>query len=65
MKKNLLLVAIAIVAAAVALLGAWQALGLGSADDGIVAAGAMGWLALALVGFGTLAAADPFAAPRA
>lgn len=60
MKKNLWIAAIALVAAAVMLLGVWQVLGLGKADDAIVAAGAMGWLALALSGFGALAAADPF-----
>lgn len=60
MKKNLWIAAIALVAAAMVLLGVWQALGLGKADDAIVAAGAMGWLALALGGFGALAAADPF-----
>lgn len=60
MKKNLWIIAVVLVAATVALLGAWQALGLGQADDAVVTAGAVGWLALALIGFGTLAAADPF-----
>lgn len=60
MKKNLWIAAIALVAAAMVLLGVWQALGLGAADEAVVTAGAVGWLALALGGFGALAAADPF-----
>ncbi len=62
MKKNLWIIAITIVAIAAVMLGVWQALGLGTAGDAIVAAGAMGWLAL---GFGALAVTDPFSSRRA
>ncbi len=65
MKKNLWIIAITIVAIAAVMLGVWQALGLGTAGDAIVAAGAMGWLALALAGFGALAVTDPFSSRRA
>ncbi len=60
MKNNLWIIALIVVAAAAVLLAAWHLLGLGQADDAIVTAGAMGWIALALVGFGALAAGDPF-----
>lgn len=60
MKKNLwtAVIACVIVAAAAGLLGLWQAFGMGSADAAVVTAGAAGWLALALAGFGTLAVCD-------
>lgn len=60
MRKNVWAIAVVVIAIAAALLAVWHAAGLGQAGEGVVVAGAAGWLALALAGFGTLSATDPF-----
>lgn len=60
MKNYQWIIAIAIVIAAAVLLGLWYVTGMGQADDAVVGACALGWVALTAAGFGALAATDPF-----
>lgn len=60
MKNFLWILAVAIVVVAAVLLGMWYAFGMNQADDSIVTLCGMGWVVLTALGFGAVAATDPF-----